>query len=112
MIVRRFQNLATANVHQDPKIQKTPYLQPQELGNLVYFSRAELAPAQSVPEHVHKDMNEVFYIEHGISTFYINGESLIAKQSDCVVVEAGERHRLENPGIEKLALVYFGLLTT
>ncbi|TLS66270.1 cupin domain-containing protein [Mariprofundus erugo] len=80
-----------------------------ELPGSVRLSHALLAPGQSVAEHSHDDLFEVFYVLGGQGVLMVNGKSLAIAAGSCFVVEPGELHALGNDGSGDLTLIYFGL---
>ena len=55
-----------------------------------------------VPEHVHDQVEEVFYIVRGKGTAIINGEERPVKAGDILVVAPGTTHGLRNTGDDVL----------
>ncbi len=66
-------------------------------GQLVRFSWRSV-PGGVITEHVHPRQEERFIISSGEARFTLDGEELIARAGDTVVVPAGMRHSEGNPG--------------
>jgi mannose-6-phosphate isomerase-like protein (cupin superfamily) len=66
-------------------------------GQLVRFSWRSV-PGGLITEHVHPHQEERFIVTSGEARFTLDGEELIARAGDTVVVPAGVRHCEGNPG--------------
>lgn len=96
-------------VSHNPEIKKRVMLRKGELPHLTNFSQARFAPGQVAIAHAHEDMCEVFFVESGEGTIYIDGNPYPLMPGTCVAVEVGETHEVVNSGREELVLTYFGL---
>lgn len=77
---------------------------------LTNFSQSVIKPGQFCPAHVHPDMWEVYLVQYGEGTITIEGNDLEVKQGDCVIVDPGEKHSMQNRGkTDDLHLTYFGI---
>jgi quercetin dioxygenase-like cupin family protein len=73
-------------------------------GQLVRFCWRSV-PGGLVTEHVHPRQEERFIITSGEARFTLNGEELVARAGDTVVVPAGVRHSEGNPGHAEVCAV-------
>lgn len=105
------QSLVAEPVSHDKTISKHVFLRKGDVPHLTNFSRAVLRPGQSVSEHSHDGMVEVFFVAAGAGTMRIDGADYSLAAGDCVVVEPGERHSLLCGAHSDLQLLYLGVLT-
>lgn len=103
-------DIPAQGVSHDPEIQKRVMLRYGDLPHLTNFSQARFAPGQQVTPHKHADMSEVFLVESGEGTIWIDTVAYPLTAGTCVAVEAGEMHKLANTGQADLVLTYFGVL--
>lgn len=96
-------------VSHNPEIKKWVMLRQGELPHLTNFSQARFAPGQVASGHSHDNMAEVFFVEAGQGTIYIDGKPYPLTPGTCVAVEPGETHEVVNDGDRDLVLTYFGL---
>ncbi len=96
-------------VSHNPAIRKRVLFQAGDLPHLTNFAQARFAPGQVAGAHHHTDMWEVFLVEAGTGTIWIDGEPQILEPGVCVAVEPGEQHEVANTGATDLVLTYFGL---
>ncbi|XGV95291.1 MAG: cupin domain-containing protein [Leptolyngbya sp. BL-A-14] len=96
-------------VSHNPAIKKRVMLRLGELPHLTNFSQARFAPGQTAPVHSHKNMCEVFFVESGEGTIWVNTMPYPLHSGTCIAVEAGEMHEVCNTGTTELILTYFGL---
>lgn len=111
MVLKRKSELVEEGVSHNPEIKKKTIIKNDLIPQLMTFREAVFLPGQSVEEHVHKTMYEVFYILEGKASFTIEGEEVILEQGDSIVVEEGETHSQSNPFEEPVKWVYFGIAT-
>lgn len=102
--------IADEPVSHNPAIQKQVMVRQGDVENLVYFSRARFAPGEVAGAHSHEDMSEVFFVESGSGTIYINDTVHDLRPGTCVAVEPGDVHEVINSIAEELVLIYFGVL--
>ena len=55
-----------------------------------------------VPEHVHDNIEEVFYIVRGSGVAVLDGKEYPVKAGDIVPIPAGVRHAMRNDGTDTL----------
>lgn len=106
------QSLAAEPVSHDKTISKHVFLRKGDVPHLTNFSRAVLHPGQSVSEHCHDGMVEVFFVASGTGTMRINGANYPLAKGDCIVVEPGERHSLACGESGDMELLYLGVLSS
>lgn len=109
MITTSLNELPEQPVSHNPQIKKKVMLKLGDLPHLTNFSQARFAPGQSAPAHAHQDMSEVFFVETGVGTIYVDGKAYALVPGNCVAVEPGEVHEVVNTGTSELILTYFGL---
>ncbi|MBW4469780.1 MAG: cupin domain-containing protein [Stenomitos rutilans HA7619-LM2] len=90
-------------------IKKKVMLRPGDLPHLTNFSQARFAPGQIASAHSHTNMCEVFFVEAGEGTIWINTVPYQLQSGVCIAVEAEELHEIHNTGTTELILTYFGL---
>jgi quercetin dioxygenase-like cupin family protein len=66
-------------------------------GQLVRFHWRNV-PGGVIPEHVHPRQQEQFTIVAGEARFTLNGQEHVAKAGETIVIPAGVRHSVGNPG--------------
>lgn len=79
---------------------------------LVSLSVATFKPHDSVEEHAHHDMHELFFVMGGTSAaveFTLQGEKVVAVAGTLVAIAPGTKHALRNVGSET-ELLYFGIV--
>ncbi|HEY9738226.1 MAG TPA: cupin domain-containing protein [Trichocoleus sp.] len=101
--------LPEETVSHNPAIKKWVMLRKGDLPHLTNFSQARFAPGQLASGHAHTDMAEVFFVESGCGTIYVDGTAHPLTPGTCVAVEPNEIHEVVNDGEEELVLTYFGL---
>lgn len=104
-------SLPNVGVSHDTAIKKKVFLEKGMVPNLMMFGSTTFKPGQSVEEHVHKTMYEVFYIQSGKADFIVNGKVFALKTGDCITIEEGEFHSMSNPYLEDTTWIYFGIAT-
>ena len=73
-------------------------------GQLVRFSWRSV-PGGLITEHIHPRQEERFIITSGEARFTLDGEELVARAGETVVVPAGVRHSEGNPGPAEIQAV-------
>ena len=110
MKYRTLADLGVQNTSHHSAVLKKVFVQNGEIPHLTNFSQAVFKPGDSVPEHSHQDMYEVFLVESGEGQIGINEKLFELKPGVCVVVEPKEKHSLVCTGAENLVLTYFGIV--
>lgn len=101
--------LPTVGVSHNPEIKKKVFITPNAVPHIMTFGEATFKPGQSVGEHSHETMTEVFYIQSGRALFSIEGEDFEVQTGDCITIHAKERHAQSNPFDEDVVWLYFGV---
>jgi quercetin dioxygenase-like cupin family protein len=96
-------------VSHNPAIKKKVMLHLGDLPHLTNFSQARFTPGQTASAHSHANMCEVFFVESGEGTIWVDDISYHLHSGVCIAVEAGETHEVCNTGSTDLVLTYFGL---
>jgi quercetin dioxygenase-like cupin family protein len=109
MKLKSLAQLPEQPVSHNPAIRKKVMLKLGDLPHLTNFSQACFLPGQVASGHAHQDMCEVFFVESGEGTIYINGTPYPLTPGTCVAIEPGEDHEVANTGTANLVLTYFGL---
>lgn len=109
MKITSLSTLPEQAVSHNPAITKKVMLRLGELPHLTNFSQARFAPGQVASAHSHTDMCEVFFVEAGKGTIWIDAVPYQLQSGVCIAVEAGETHEICNTGTTELILTYFGL---
>ncbi|MGF1482453.1 MAG: cupin domain-containing protein [Cyanophyceae cyanobacterium] len=109
MKITSLAHLPEQEVSHNPAIKKKVMLQLGDLPHLTNFSQARFSPGQVAKAHAHQDMCEVFFVEAGVGTIFIDGQEYLLTPGSCIAVEPGEVHEVLNSGSTDLVLTYFGL---
>ncbi|MBP7832669.1 MAG: cupin domain-containing protein [Candidatus Levybacteria bacterium] len=88
---------------------KKVLVSPGEVPNLHQFGRVVFKPGEIAKEHKHDEFSEIMYVESGTGTMRINRKDYKIHKGDCVSVEVGELHEVENNGRDPLILLFFGV---
>ena len=108
-LVNRSQ-IPETGVSHDPEIRKKVFIAKGRIPKLTNFTQSILKPGQSCPSHAHPDMWEVYLVESGEGRMFLNGQEIMLRQGDCLIVDPGEEHSLQNfSPIDDLLLTYFGI---
>lgn len=75
--------------------------------NIQTVNYAWLEAGESFEPHKHDDCEEIFFIIEGGGVFKINDNEFIVGPNDCIIVEKGENHSLEN--LFKLKLIFLSI---
>jgi quercetin dioxygenase-like cupin family protein len=100
-----------SSVRHSPSIKKKVIFDTGYIPTVTTFAQATFLPGQSVGEHTHPTMYEVFYILSGKAVFRINGEDSEVGVGDSISIEPGEVHAQMNPYSEPVTWLYFGVAT-
>ncbi|WP_405605507.1 cupin domain-containing protein [Polaribacter sp. Asnod1-A03] len=95
----------------DEAIKKKVFLGKGIVPQLMMFGSATFTPGQAVETHKHDTMYEIFYIQSGKAEFVINDKKIIVVSGDCITIEQGEFHSMNNPFLEDVTWTYFGIAT-
>ena len=76
-----------------------------EQGPRMNFGIVQLMPGNVVSPHVHRQMQESFFILQGSVTMYIDGEKVDLVKGDYIHLEPGEAHKICNESDEILRMV-------
>jgi mannose-6-phosphate isomerase-like protein (cupin superfamily) len=63
-----------------------------------------IAPGDEIGEEVHEDRDQFFRIEEGEGEVVIDGQTHQIEDDDAIIVPAGARHNVRNPGDAPLKL--------
>lgn len=77
--------------------------EPIDTGLLLYM------PGQKTTEHMHSNMDEIFYVINGEGTITINGESAPLREGDTIYSPRGEKHGFYNTGNNNLTVLQIKL---
>ncbi|MEE1228795.1 MAG: cupin domain-containing protein [Lachnospiraceae bacterium] len=76
-----------------------------EEGPRMKFGIVQILPHSEVSPHVHKQMQEGFYILEGCPTFHVGDQNYTAVKGDYVHIESGEGHKISNDGDVKVRMI-------
>ena len=74
----------------------------ERIGPCRLFSRVILAAGSSIGVHSHSDDSEIFYILRGRGAAKHNGEDIVLKEGDVMMIGDGMSHGIRNDGLEDL----------
>ncbi|MCH2061942.1 MAG: cupin domain-containing protein [Verrucomicrobiales bacterium] len=110
MDIVHLSEIAESGVSHDPAIRKKVLIKHGRIPKLTNFSQSILKPGQICPMHVHPDMWEVYLVDRGTGSIIIEEEEIVLKKGDCLIVDPGEKHSMQNTSSnEDLHLTYFGI---
>lgn len=69
------------------------------------LAEATLAPDGATTEHYHPHAEEIYYILCGSGRLQIEGQTQDVRPGDAVLIPAGMRHKIWNPGSEDLVFL-------
>jgi len=92
------------------KIQKKVFLRNGDIPHLTQFAQGYFQPGCLVPNHLHKDMSEVFFIEDGEIEVTVDGKIIVLQKGDCLTVQQGENHSLKNTSSKPTTITYFSVV--
>ena len=93
-------------ISHDPALKKQILVPDKVLPGIWHISHIILPTGSRVVKHEHRDASEVFYCIKGNVKFRINGKAIALMGGQCLVVEPGEPHSIEDTPAET-ELVYF-----
>ena len=109
MKIRKKEDQTITVANHSESIRKTVLIENGDIPQLTNFGTAVFQPGQKVEPHQHATMYEVFYCTSGEIQFMIDGRDYVLKAGDCITIEPGEMHALENLSDEESHLTYFGI---
>lgn len=98
-------------VSHNPNIKKKVILDKGYIPQLMTFGQTTIKPGQSVGQHKHDTMFEVFYIQSGKADFIVDGIKIVVKKGDVISLEPKELHSQSNPYKKPVTWFYFGIAT-
>ncbi len=66
--------------------------------NYLFFHRGLLMPKSSIGEHVHRTMEEMYFIFDGVAEYTVNGKTVLLPAGSMVLCPLGSSHAIYNPG--------------
>ena len=97
-------------VSHDSSIRKRVLIENGRIPKLTNFSQSTIKPGQHCPAHTHPDMWEVYLVEAGQGIMVLNGQQINLQPGDCLIVEPGEEHSMQNhSATDDVLLTYFGI---
>lgn len=97
--------------HEDvSKIQKKVFLQNGDIPHLTQFAQGYFQPGCLVPNHVHNDMSEIFFVEEGEIEATVDGKIIVLQKGDCLSIQQGENHSLQNTSPMPTTITYFSVI--
>jgi len=107
----KLKDIPLVGVRHNSDVKKKVILEKGYIPQLMTFGQATFQSGQSVEEHKHDTMFEVFYIQSGKAEFIVDGKKVIAKKGDVVSLEPKELHSQSNPYSKPVTWLYFGIAT-
>jgi len=75
--------------------------------------KQELMPAQTAEKlHFHEFAEQFFYILKGQATFLIEGQTYLVDTNNGLQIEAGNKHKIMNEGVDDLEFLLFSYPST
>ncbi len=111
MIRRSRKDTAPTAVSHNASIPKRVLLENGEVDRITNFSIATFPVGERASAHSHPDMTEVFLVNRGAGRIVVDDVGYSIAAGDCITVEPGEVHELENNGGEPMEVIYFGVIT-
>lgn len=111
MQIKRRAEMHAQAVSHNPAISKWTWLQQGDVAGITQFAQAVFPAGERAPGHVHPDMTEVFMVQAGMGVMQLSNQILFLHAGDCIVIEAGEWHELQNNSREPFVVTYFGVKT-
>jgi len=111
MKLLKLDELPEVGISHNPDIKKKVILDKGYIPRLMTFGQATIKPGQSVEEHKHDTMYEVFYIQSGTADFIVNGEKIVVREGEVISLEPHELHSQNNPYPKSVTWLYFGIAT-
>ena len=65
-----------------------------------------LKPGERLGEHLHREVEETFYILKGTPMMFVNGQGYRTSAGDAFRIEAPDRHCLDNDTAEEAKVVF------
>jgi quercetin dioxygenase-like cupin family protein len=78
-------------------------------GKIMQISVTPFAPGQSCPEHVHRDLWEIFICERGQIDMRVDGENIALLEKEVVLVKPGQSHVINNTSDKPCELLIMGI---
>ena len=95
------------NVNHNAAIKKRVLIAKGTIPNLFTFASATFKPGDKVETHMHESAFEIFHVQKGNVDFVVNDEKLSLTVGDCITMEPGDFHSVENNSNEEVVLLYF-----
>jgi mannose-6-phosphate isomerase-like protein (cupin superfamily) len=93
-------------VSHDPSLKKKILVPDKVLRCIRHISHIVLPEGSRASLHEHREASEVFYCIRGSVRFRIKGTDIDLREGQCLIVEPGEHHSIEDTP-EETELVYF-----
>lgn len=81
-------------------------------GPRMNFGIVQLLPGEIATPHVHKVMEENFYILEGTARFEVEEETEILTPGQFIHLDPGEKHKISNPGDVPMRMIVTATPTT
>jgi len=111
VIKRQVEDIPWEGVSHNPEIRKKVLIAKGLIPHINAFSQSRISPGQRVTPHTHKDMAEIFLIQHGRGIMKIDSRELPLTPGTCIAVQPGEEHSLWNTGADDLQITYICIET-
>ena len=77
--------------------------------NVIFFHRGILSPKSSIGEHIHRNMEEMYFIFNGRAEFTVNGKTALLPAMTTVACPRGSSHGIYNCTDEDLEWLNIGI---
>jgi len=71
------------------------------------LAEATVLPGKTTKYHYHKKSDEIYFILQGTGILEIEGKKKKVRENDCILIRAGNRHRIKNIGKNQLKILCF-----
>ena len=80
-----------------------------QAGQVMMVNWAKLAIGGAFREHYHEDMQEIFVVVEGRAVLWIDGNRFELMRGDAAIIDANEKHRMENIADEEVEFIALGI---
>lgn len=89
---------------------KKVFIQKATNSGLTQFAYSEFLPGEKCETHIHRTMDEYFFIISGNGLYCIGNEELNIVSGDFIKIPAKTRHMVSNISKDNLKMIYFGIV--
>lgn len=96
-------HLADVKVHPEPYADYRPIFETKRLN----VTHVRIKPGETVPSHVHRDEDQVYYVVSGTGFVELDGQRTEVAAGSGVLIPLGTEHLITNTGSDPLDYVFF-----